>query len=174
MDLFYIELANNFWAWNCPRLQLIYTVTLRYRKLIFPLPMDINYRQFLGQGWDLICTSSSQRWDPTCLEPVQVLCVLPQSLNSHMHRSCCVWRTPSLGSSIASDSYILPVSSSAQIPEPGDNCLGLSAQKSLSLSLCSQKGCLERCRGILVCTKRQSPQGMEEGQGSISKCQAEL
>lgn len=165
MDLFYIGLANNSWAWNCPRLQLIYTVTLRYRKLIFPLPMDINYRQFLGQGQDLICTPSSQRWAPICLEPVQVSCVLPQSLNSHVHRSCCVWRTPSLGSSIASDSYILPVSSSAQIPEPGDICLGLSARKSVSLALCSQKGCWERCRGILGLHQETESPGNEGRSG---------
>lgn len=38
-------------------------------------------------------TSSSQCWDPIGLELVQALCVLPQSLNSRVHQSCCVWRT---------------------------------------------------------------------------------
>lgn len=56
----------------------------------------INCRQLLDYGWSLHPLVFSLYWGPVWLEPVQVLCILPQSLlaRSFMWQSCCVWKTP--------------------------------------------------------------------------------
>lgn len=39
----------------CPRTWLLYTVRLHWRKLIFPLYVDVSWRYLLGSRWSLVC-----------------------------------------------------------------------------------------------------------------------
>lgn len=78
---------------------LIYSVTLHWGKLIFPLLTNTHCKWLPGEGWGFypfflplgrILYPFFFLWNFVCFEPVQFLCRLPQSLWVHMYTSTAV------------------------------------------------------------------------------------
>lgn len=77
--------SNTFGYEACFGMWLIYAVTLHCIKAGFPIPVTINCRYLLGEGWELLAIFHFQCCNLLWLTPYLILCIVTVSMSSYMH-----------------------------------------------------------------------------------------
>lgn len=130
-----------------PRVWSIYPVRLYWRKLFFPLPVDVNCKELFDYEPEPM-SSPSQHWDLIWFQLLTTL-VCHSLCELNLHQSFCVWIVPLYLSQTSPLALkIFPTTFPTEIPRPQRrglmkvSYLRLSAPKFLTLSTLSTCGSL--------------------------------